>query len=72
MAANNNGACYLRFDDTNPEKEDMTFINSIKGNIEWLGFKPYKITASSSNFDYLYECAVKLIKKGKAFVCGLE
>lgn len=70
LAEENNGHCYLRFDDTNPEKENIEYINSIKSGIEWLGFKPFKVTASSDHFDFLYECAVKLIKKGKAFVCG--
>jgi glutaminyl-tRNA synthetase len=58
IAKDYGGKCYLRFDDTNPEKENMEFINSIKSNIEWLGFKPWKVTAASDNFDKLFEYAV--------------
>lgn len=65
------GKCYLRFDDTNPEKENMEYINSIKENVTWLGQTPWKTTYSSDNFQILYDCAVKLIKKGLAFVCHL-
>jgi glutaminyl-tRNA synthetase len=63
------GKCYLRFDDTNPEKENMEYINSIKDNVKWLGYEPWKVTYSSDNFEILYQYAVKLIKKGLAFVC---
>lgn len=64
-----NGKCYLRFDDTNPEAEEEVYFNSIKDMIDWLGFKPWKITYSSDYFDQLYELAEKLIKEGKAYVC---
>ena len=63
------GKCNLRFDDTNPEKEDVEYVDSIQDDIRWLGFKPDKILYASSYFDQLYEWAVELIKKGKAFVC---
>ncbi|CAG9536577.1 unnamed protein product [Cercopithifilaria johnstoni] len=63
------GICYLRFDDTNPEKEEEKFTKSIIEMVEWLGYKPYKITYSSDYFDQLYEWAVVLIKKGLAYVC---
>ncbi|EJD73912.1 CBR-ERS-1 protein [Loa loa] len=63
------GICYLRFDDTNPEKEEEKFTKSIIEMVEWLGYKPYKITYSSDYFDQLYEWAVVLIKKGVAYVC---
>ncbi|VDK74853.1 unnamed protein product [Litomosoides sigmodontis] len=63
------GICYLRFDDTNPEKEEEKFAKSIIDMVEWLGYKPYKITYSSDYFDQLYEWAVVLIKKGLAYVC---
>ena len=63
------GKCNLRFDDTNPEKEDVEYVDSIQDDIKWLGFKPDKILYASSYFDQLYEWAVELIKKGKAFVC---
>ena len=63
------GKCNLRFDDTNPEKEDVEYVDSIQDDIRWLGFKPDKVLYASSYFDQLYEWAVELIKKGKAFVC---
>jgi len=63
------GECYLRFDDTNPEKEEEKYFTAIKDMIEWLGFKPYEITYSSDNFDKLYEKAEELIKCEKAYVC---
>lgn len=65
----NNGQCYLRFDDTNPEAEEERFFTSIRETIEWLGFKPYKITYSSDYFQELYDLAEKLIEAGRAFVC---
>lgn len=63
------GHCYLRFDDTNPDKENEEYILNIKKNVQWLGYTPYKITHASDNFGKLYEFAVQLIKKNKAFVC---
>lgn len=65
----NNGICFLRYDDTNPEKEEEKFFVGIKDMVEWLGYKPYQITHSSDNFQQLYEWAVLLIKKGHAYVC---
>ena len=62
------GICYLRYDDTNPEAEDQLYIDAIKDMVEWLGFKPYKVTHSSDHFQFLYECAIKMIKMGKAYV----
>ena len=63
------GHTYLRFDDTNPCKENNEFIDHIKEIVNWLGFTPYKTTASSDYFDILYEKAVELIKRDKAYVC---
>lgn len=63
------GECYLRFDDTNPEKEEEVYFTAIKDMVQWLGFKPYAVTYSSDNFDKLYEKAEELIKLGKAYVC---
>ncbi|KAH7724037.1 glutaminyl-tRNA synthetase [Aphelenchoides avenae] len=63
------GNCYLRFDDVNPENEEEKFFTGIEDIVKWLGYKPYKITHSSDNFDQLYEWAVVLIKKGLAYVC---
>lgn len=65
------GKCCLRLDDTNPAKEDVEYVESIKEDIEWLGYKWDEVLYASSYFDFIYECAVKLIKKGKAFVCDL-
>ena len=63
------GVCYLRFDDTNPEAEEEKYFTAIQEIIEWLGFKPYKVTYSSDNFDRLYELAEDLIKRDGAYVC---
>ena len=63
-AKENNGFTYLRFDDTNPEKETTEFIESIKENVKWLGYDPFKITHASDYFPQLYNFAVTLIKKG--------
>jgi glutaminyl-tRNA synthetase len=59
----------LRFDDTNPEKEEEKYFQGIIEMVEWLGYKPYKITHASDQFDKLYELAVELIKRNKAYVC---
>jgi len=69
LATRFNGVCYLRLDDTNPERENNVYINSIIDNVHWLGHHPWKVTHASSYFDKLYECAVELIKRGKAYVC---
>lgn len=68
-ASAKNGVCYLRYDDTNPEKEEEKFFVAIREMVEWLGYKPYKITHSSDYFQQLYEWAKKLISKGLAYVC---
>ncbi len=66
------GFCNLRFDDTNPLKEDTEYVESIKEDVRWLGFDWDEIRFASNYFDTMYECAIKLIKKGKAFVCELN
>ena len=63
------GQCYLRYDDTNPEKEEEKYFTAIREMVEWLGFKPIKVTYSSDNFDKLYELAERLIERGKGYVC---
>lgn len=68
-AAANNGVCFLRYDDTNPEKEEEKFFVGIRNMVEWLGYKPYKITHSSDYFQQLYEWAIVLIQKNLAYVC---
>jgi glutaminyl-tRNA synthetase len=66
------GKCNLRFDDTNPTKEDTEYVESIKEDVKWLGFDwGDRLYFASSYFDKFYEIAVKLIKDGKAFVCDL-
>uniref|UniRef100_A0A915I770 Probable glutamine--tRNA ligase n=1 Tax=Romanomermis culicivorax TaxID=13658 RepID=A0A915I770_ROMCU len=65
----NRGICYLRFDDTNPEKEEEKFFRGIQDMVTWLGYTPYKITHASDNFDQLYQWAIELIKRGHAYVC---
>lgn len=65
------GECNLRFDDTNPVKEDTEYVEAIKKDIEWLGFKWDRELNASDYFDEMYEYAVKLIKDGKAYVCDL-
>ena len=66
------GQCNLRYDDTNPVKEDDEYIQSIQRDVEWLGFTPAKILFASDYFDYMFECALKLIDKGLAYVCDLN
>lgn len=65
------GVCNLRLDDTNPQKEDVEYVDSIKEDIEWLGFKWDQCLYASSYFDFIYECAVDLIKSGKAYIDDL-
>ena len=71
-AAKYGGKCNLRFDDTNPVKEDTEYVESIKEDVKWLGFDWDETRFASDYFDTMYECALKLIRKGKAFVCGLN
>ena len=70
-AAKYNGKCNLRYDDTNTVKEDMEYVRSIEEDVKWLGFKWDKRLWASDYFDEMYECAVQLIKEGKAYVCDL-
>ena len=72
LAKKYNGVFHLRFDDTNPTKEKSEFVQSIKEDVDWLG-ADYKgeVLFASDYFEQMYEAAVKLIKKGKAYVCDL-
>jgi glutaminyl-tRNA synthetase len=73
IAAEYGGLCNLRFDDTNPTKEEVEYIESIKKDIRWLGFDwEDREYYASDYFEKLYEWAVRLIKKGKAYVCELN
>ncbi len=66
-----NGKCNLFFDDTNPSKEKTEYVDAIKQDIKWLGFTWDKETFASDFFDTIYNYAIELIKKGKAFVCDM-
>ena len=70
-AAKYGGKCNLRYDDTNPVKEDMEYVDSIEEDVKWLGFQWDERLWASDYFDKMYEAAVMLIQKGKAFVCDL-
>ncbi|HKM30255.1 MAG TPA: glutamine--tRNA ligase/YqeY domain fusion protein [Bacilli bacterium] len=71
LAESFGGETNLRFDDTNPAKEDVEFVEAIKKDIEWLGYHPAKVLFGSDYFDKTYELAVALIKKGLAYICDL-
>ncbi|MDG6777833.1 glutamine--tRNA ligase/YqeY domain fusion protein [Thiomicrorhabdus sp. zzn3] len=73
LAEDYNGRCNLRFDDTNPAKESLEYVESIKRDVAWLGFHWAGEPKYSSNyFDQFYDCAVELIQKGLAYVCFLN
>ena len=73
IAQDYNGLCNLRFDDTNPEKEDIDYVHAIKKDVQWLGFEwAGDIHYSSGYFDQLHGFAVELIEKGLAYVCFLN
>ena len=73
LAAENGGLCNLRFDDTNPSKEDVEYVESIKEDVRWLGFDwGDRLFYASDYFEQLYQYAVQLIKNGKAYVCDLS
>lgn len=72
IAAKNGGLCNLRFDDTNPIKEDVEYVDSIQEDVRWLGFDwDDRMYYASDYFGQLYEWAVELVKRGKAYVCDL-
>ena len=73
IAAEFAGRCHLRFDDTNPTKEEEEYVEAIKEDVRWLGWDWGKhLYFASDYFDQMHECAVELIKKGKAYVCDLS
>ena len=73
MAIENKGECHLRMDDTNPVKEEVEYIESIKEDVRWLGFDWGKhFYFASDFFGQMYECAAQLIRKGHAYVCALS
>jgi glutaminyl-tRNA synthetase len=63
------GRCYLRYDDTNPEAEEGRYFESILEMVRWLGYEPWKVTYSSDYFQELYDLAIDLIKRDKAYIC---
>ncbi|MDM8566726.1 glutamine--tRNA ligase/YqeY domain fusion protein [Candidatus Halobeggiatoa sp. HSG11] len=71
IATENAGRCYLRFDDTNPSKEDLEYVEAIKADIAWLGYSWTELRHSSDYFEQLNEYAIQLIKMNKAYVCSL-
>ncbi|MBR3717435.1 MAG: glutamine--tRNA ligase, partial [Bacteroidaceae bacterium] len=68
IAAKYGGVCNLRFDDTNPTKEDMEYIDAIKEDIQWLGFQWANVYNASDYFQQLWDFAIDLIKEGKAYI----
>ena len=73
LAKEYKGLCNLRFDDTNPEKEEQEYVESIEEDVAWLGFDwEDRLFYASNYFDQLYNYAIELIKKGKAYVCDLS
>jgi glutaminyl-tRNA synthetase len=73
LAADYKGLCNLRFDDTNPEKEEIEYVESIKGDVRWLGFDwEDRLYHASDYFEQLCNFAVELVEKGKAYVCDLS
>jgi glutaminyl-tRNA synthetase len=71
LAKKYGGKCNLRFDDTNPEKEEQEYVDSIMQDVRWLGFEWDGLYYASDYFEQLYEWAIKLINRGKAYVCDL-
>ena len=73
VAAQYGGVCNLRFDDTNPSKEDVEYVDSIQEDVRWLGFDwDRRMYYASDYFEKLYQCAVQLIRDGKAYACDLS
>ena len=66
------GTCNLRFDDTNPAREDIEYVEAIKEDVRWLGFDWAELRHASDYFEVFYRCALKLVEDGKAFVCDLS
>lgn len=73
LAKENKGLCNLRFDDTNPSKEEVEYVDSIQEDVKWLGFTwDDRMFYASDYFEKIYECALELIRAGKAYVCDLN
>ncbi|MCE9580445.1 MAG: glutamine--tRNA ligase/YqeY domain fusion protein [Deltaproteobacteria bacterium] len=72
IAQDYGGTCNLRYDDTNPTKEDVEYVESIEADVRWLGFAPTAVLFSADYFPRMYELAEKLVTDGKAYVCDLD
>src|SRR5690606_33747600 len=71
IARDYGGTCNLRFDDTNPEKEDVEYVEAIERDVRWLGFEPAAVRFSADYFPRMYELAGRLVREGHAYVCEL-
>jgi glutaminyl-tRNA synthetase len=71
VARDYGGTCNLRYDDTNPEKEDVEYVDSIERDVRWLGFTPAAVLFSADYFPRMYELAERLVREGQAYVCDL-
>jgi glutaminyl-tRNA synthetase len=71
IARDYGGTCNLRYDDTNPEKEDVEYVEAIERDVRWLGFEPAAVLFSADYFPRMYELAERLVREGKAYVCEL-
>ncbi|HUP46521.1 MAG TPA: glutamate--tRNA ligase family protein, partial [Thermoanaerobaculia bacterium] len=72
VAAEFGGACHLRFDDTNPVAEEAEFVQAIEEDVGWLGYRWDRTRFASDYFERMFEVALRLIRKGKAYVCDLS
>jgi len=72
IARDYQGTCNLRYDDTNPEKEEVEYVQSIERDVRWLGFAPSAVLFSADYFPRMYELAERLVREGKAYVCDLS
>ncbi|MCC6563148.1 MAG: glutamine--tRNA ligase, partial [Xanthomonadales bacterium] len=72
MAAEFGGRCNLRFDDTNPAKEDPEYVEAIQQDVHWLGFQWADLRHASDYFELIHRCALKLIRDGHAYICDLS
>src|SRR6476620_8705333 len=72
VARDYQGTCNLRYDDTNPTKEDVEYVESIERDVRWLGFDPTAVLFSADYFPRMYELAERLVRDGKAYVCDLD
>jgi glutaminyl-tRNA synthetase len=71
IAQDYQGTCNLRYDDTNPAKEDQSYVDAIEADVRWLGFAPSAVLYSADYFPKMYELAERLVREGKAYVCDL-